>query len=104
MQIDQGGLSLPNRDYYLKNDSASEKVRDAFKDMIVKVVKLLITDSENIGHVCVRFIFCNSIDFNNVVCPIDSEIERRCHKTTSRGYFAIRNRIGKYHYTEFGKK
>ena len=26
IQVDQGGLSLPNKDYYLKNDTDSKKV------------------------------------------------------------------------------
>ena len=28
IQVDQGGLSLPNKDYYLKNDTDSKKVCD----------------------------------------------------------------------------
>ena len=28
IQVDQGGLSLPNKDYYLKNDTDSKKVVD----------------------------------------------------------------------------
>ena len=30
IQVDQGGLSLPNKDYYLKNDTDSKKVADRF--------------------------------------------------------------------------
>ena len=29
IQVDQGGLSLPNKDYYLKNDTDSKKVRES---------------------------------------------------------------------------
>ncbi len=36
-QITQGGLSLPTRDYYLKNDNSSNAVVRAFRDMIVLV-------------------------------------------------------------------
>jgi membrane metallo-endopeptidase-like protein 1 len=31
IQIDQGGLSLPNRDYYLTNDTDSKKVVAALR-------------------------------------------------------------------------
>ena len=29
IQVDQGGLTLPNKDYYLKNDTDSKKVYDS---------------------------------------------------------------------------
>ena len=42
IQIDQGGLTLPTRDYYLnKNDTT---VVEALKKVIFKVVMLLIND------------------------------------------------------------
>ena len=44
IQIDQGGLTLPTRDYYLnKNDTT---VIDALKRVIFKVVLLLIKDKD----------------------------------------------------------
>ncbi|HUJ63540.1 MAG TPA: M13 family metallopeptidase [Kofleriaceae bacterium] len=33
-QVDQGGLGLPDRDYYLKDDDQSKKVRAAYQDYV----------------------------------------------------------------------
>ena len=38
--VGQGGLSLGNRDYYLKDDPAIVKVREAFKEHVVNIYKL----------------------------------------------------------------
>ncbi len=38
--ISQGGLSLPDRDYYLKTDAASQKTRDDLQDHISKMFQL----------------------------------------------------------------
>jgi putative endopeptidase len=38
---DQGGLGLPDRDYYLKTDSASEKLRRAYVDHVARTLQLL---------------------------------------------------------------
>ncbi len=43
-QISQGGLSLPDRDYYVKNDPASQTIRAQFADHIVNMFKLYGTD------------------------------------------------------------
>ena len=45
VEIGQGGLSLGNKDYYVKEDSAMVKIRDAYRKHIVKMFKL-IGDSE----------------------------------------------------------
>jgi putative endopeptidase len=39
--LNQGGLGLPNRDYYTKTDANSEKIRAAYVDHIAKVFELL---------------------------------------------------------------
>ena len=36
----QGGLSLGERDYYLENDESTTKVREAFKEHVVKMFEL----------------------------------------------------------------
>ncbi|MEO6537401.1 MAG: M13 family metallopeptidase [Ferruginibacter sp.] len=36
VSISQGGTSLPDRDYYLKNDPRSKSIREAFTDYIIK--------------------------------------------------------------------
>ncbi len=38
--FDQGGLGLPSRDYYFKNDSATKKIRDGYKAYISKIFTL----------------------------------------------------------------
>lgn len=42
--IQQGGLSLGNRDYYLENDEATQKIREAYKQYIVKMFCLVGDD------------------------------------------------------------
>ncbi len=39
-QFSQGGTTLPDRDYYLKNDIRSQQIRTAYKDYIVKLFVL----------------------------------------------------------------
>ncbi len=34
--FDQGGLGMPNRDYYFKNDSSIQKIRNAYQQLIEK--------------------------------------------------------------------
>jgi predicted metalloendopeptidase len=40
-QADQGGLALPDRDYYLKDDPASVKLRQAYVEHVANTFKLL---------------------------------------------------------------
>jgi putative endopeptidase len=44
-QISQGGTTLPDRDYYLKDDPRSLKIRAAYKDYIVKLFTLTGSNS-----------------------------------------------------------
>lgn len=39
-ELSQGGTSLPDRDYYLKNDARTQKVQAAYKQYIVKLFTL----------------------------------------------------------------
>lgn len=41
VQIQQGGLTLGNRDYYLQDDEATLRIRNAYKEYIVKVLQLV---------------------------------------------------------------
>ena len=40
-EIYQGGLSLPDRDYYLKEDDKSKKIRVAYVEHVQKMLHLL---------------------------------------------------------------
>ncbi|MBO7417496.1 MAG: M13 family metallopeptidase [Bacteroidaceae bacterium] len=40
VQMGQGGLTMGLRDYYLEEDEATVKIREAFKDYVVKMFKL----------------------------------------------------------------
>lgn len=40
-QLAQGGTSLPDRDYYLKNDKRSLTIRDAYRDYVTKMFGLV---------------------------------------------------------------
>jgi putative endopeptidase len=39
-QLSQGGTTLPDRDYYLKNDSRSQAIREAYNNYMVKLFTL----------------------------------------------------------------
>ncbi|MGI4875768.1 MAG: M13 family metallopeptidase [Janthinobacterium lividum] len=41
IQVGQGGLSLPNRDYYLKDDARSKAIRNAYQNYLVTTFKRL---------------------------------------------------------------
>ncbi|MCB0697056.1 MAG: M13 family metallopeptidase [Chitinophagaceae bacterium] len=43
-QIGQGGLGMPDRDYYFNTDERSSKIRDAYKAYQVKVMELMGMD------------------------------------------------------------
>ena len=45
-QLSQGGTTLPDRDYYLKNDSRSQGIRDAYKKYMVKLFTLSGSSAE----------------------------------------------------------
>jgi len=40
-QLDQGGLGLPNRDYYINDDEKSKKLRDEYVKHVSKMLQLL---------------------------------------------------------------
>jgi endothelin-converting enzyme/putative endopeptidase len=39
--VDQGGLGLPDRDYYLKDDAKSKEIRERYVDHVARVLQLL---------------------------------------------------------------
>ncbi len=41
VQFVQGGTTLPDRDYYLKNDPRNQKIRDAYRDHLTKLFGLI---------------------------------------------------------------
>lgn len=41
LQFVQGGTTLPDRDYYLKNDARSQKIRDAYRDNLTRMFALI---------------------------------------------------------------
>ena len=38
MHINQGGLGLPNRDYYIKNDSKSKEIKEKYQSFIADML------------------------------------------------------------------
>jgi putative endopeptidase len=44
-QFFQGGLGMPDRDYYFKTDARSTKIRDAYQQYLVKVLTMMGEDS-----------------------------------------------------------
>ncbi|WP_020602403.1 M13 family metallopeptidase [Spirosoma spitsbergense] len=45
VQFVDGGTTLPDRDYYLKNDARSQKVRDAYRDNLTKMFGMIGEES-----------------------------------------------------------
>jgi putative endopeptidase len=45
----QGGLGLPNKDYYFKQDSSIKKIRDAYEAYMKKIFTLIGDDSSTAG-------------------------------------------------------
>jgi putative endopeptidase len=43
-KLDQGGLGMPNRDYYFKTDERTENIRTAYKQYLLKTFKQLGND------------------------------------------------------------
>jgi putative endopeptidase len=43
-QLSQGGLGMPNRDYYFKTDAQTEKVRNAYQEYLAKTFEQLGND------------------------------------------------------------
>ena len=43
-KLDQGGLGMPNRDYYFKTDARTEQIRNAYKQYLQKTFKQLGND------------------------------------------------------------
>ncbi len=43
--VNQGGISLPDRDYYLKNDARSQAIRTAYLSYVADMFKLVGDDS-----------------------------------------------------------
>src|SRR2546423_198567 len=48
-QAVQGGLGMPDRDYYTKDDEASKKLRDAYVSHVTKMLTLLGESAEKAG-------------------------------------------------------
>ena len=38
--VDQGGLGMPNRDFYLSSDDRSKQIRAKYADLLVALLKL----------------------------------------------------------------
>ena len=78
IQLDQGGLSLPTRDYYLSlNDTTNKEVIEAFTDMIAELAKLLIMDNEGINQVqAARLTIFSSLQTCDGFCSCCSRFPR----------------------------
>lgn len=50
VQINQGGTTLPDRDYYLKNDSRSTTIRTAYRDHLQKMFALIGEDAQQAAN------------------------------------------------------
>ncbi|MDP2158740.1 MAG: M13 family metallopeptidase N-terminal domain-containing protein, partial [Nitrospirota bacterium] len=52
LYLGQDGLSLPDRDYYLKDDAESVRVRDAYKVHVTKIFGLIGSNTEGAKAEC----------------------------------------------------
>ncbi|MEO8210589.1 MAG: M13 family metallopeptidase [bacterium] len=51
LQLFQGGLGLPERDYYLKDDEKSKKLRDQYGEFILKMFVLMGNDAMSSANI-----------------------------------------------------
>jgi len=72
-QLSQGGLGMPDRDYYVAGDDRSQKLRDDYRTYIVAMFRLIGTDSKGAAAIA------NSIiDFETHLAKASrTRIERR---------------------------
>lgn len=66
--LGQGGLTLPNRDYYFKTDSASQKIRDAFVGHMTRMFQLM-GDASDSAAAEARTVLAVETRFANVSKP-----------------------------------
>ena len=78
--LGQGGLSLPEREYYLKTDSASTKLRDAFTAHVSRIFQLL-GDSASVADVEAK-----------TVLAFETQLAQ-----ASKSAIALRDPIANYH-------
>src|SRR5919204_750089 len=85
-QADQGGLGLPDRDYYLKTDAESERIREEYVSHVQKMFELL--DDKPAA----------AAEEAKVVMEIETELAKASQDRTFR-----RNPANIYHKTEKAK-
>lgn len=69
-KLSQGGLGLPDRDYYFKTDSSTINIRNAYKQHIAKILELngtATTDAEKAGS--------SIMDFENRLAKVSRKLE-----------------------------
>ena len=84
VEIGQGGLSLGNKDYYVKEDSAMQHIRDAYRKHIVNMFKLVGDDEETATRKM------------NAVMDIETRMAR-----ASRSRVELRDPANNYHKMSF---
>ena len=82
----QGGLGLPDRDFYLKTDAKSQAIRDAYVDYIVRDLALAGTDQATAraqaGRIMALETAIAKFSRDNVAL---NDVELNYHKTDLRG-------------------
>ena len=69
--VSQGGLGLPNRDYYTKTDAGSEKIKAAYIDNIRKTFVLLGESPENAAAEATKVMALESMLALGSKAPVD---------------------------------
>ena len=78
--FDQGGLGLPNRDYYFKEDSSVKKIRNAYVEYMQKIFTLTGDDSANAAKEA------------NMVLSMETALAK-----ASKGPVELRDPVANYH-------
>src|SRR3989344_4450779 len=78
LRLFQGGIGLPDRDYYLKNDAESKRVRDAYVTHVKNIYKLMGRSSEEAARDTERFM---ALETELARASMSKEERRDPHKT-----------------------
>ena len=79
--LDQGGLGMPSRDFYLKSDEQSKKIRDDYSRLVVSLLKLSgmsDADAEKDSHLILQ------IETTLATAQMDNITRRDPNKTNNR--------------------
>ncbi|MBI2596153.1 M13 family metallopeptidase [Candidatus Daviesbacteria bacterium] len=83
--IHQGGLGLPDRDYYLEDSKDMQKIRDKYQEYIVSMFKKAGYSQEEAGKM-MEVVYGLELELANASIPkeLEREVDKNYHKYTPK--------------------